>query len=69
MLFNNVNKNGKNPREKRSIKMARRRRCWAGVSRGVLSSIGGVSEDGDESTTDREMRTDACGCNRTVFCR
>lgn len=71
MLFNKVNKNGKNPREKRSMRMARRKRCCAGVRRGVLSSTAAVaSDDGDDALADaRDIRADECGCKRTVLCR
>lgn len=40
MLFRSVNRNGKNPRENRSIKMARRSLCWAGVNFGFGGSGG-----------------------------
>lgn len=41
MLLSNVNRNGKKPRENRSMRMARRKRCWAGVSFGLGGSGGG----------------------------
>lgn len=39
MTFNNVNRKGKNPREKRSISMAFRKRFWAGVKAGTGSVV------------------------------
>lgn len=41
MLFNNVNKNGKNPLENLSINIARRNLCWAGVNFGGSGEIAG----------------------------
>lgn len=38
MTLSNVNRNGKNPRENLSMSMARRKRCWAGVSTRTSSS-------------------------------
>lgn len=39
MLFKSVNKNGKNPLEKRSISIARRSLFWAGVNIGIASLL------------------------------
>lgn len=52
MTFNSVNRKGKNPREKRSINIALRRRFWAGVKVGTASAVAFETESARNDGSD-----------------